>query len=123
MHSRPDIGRCMHDAGDRHLGISVAAQMDDVCARPPVPVVRAALVRFGFGYAQLGFQTGPLVKYKSVHSIFADLFFEMNRLPDIERIEFPPYRTEFIFPTSYIAPLGGTAGDHARGTQGVRIRT
>jgi hypothetical protein len=34
--------------GDRDLGASVAAQMDDVCDRLPVPVVRAALVRNGF---------------------------------------------------------------------------
>jgi hypothetical protein len=34
--------------GDRDLGASVAAQMDEVCDRLPVPVVHAALVRGGF---------------------------------------------------------------------------
>jgi hypothetical protein len=44
MLSRADIGRCMRHGGDRDLGISVAGQMDDVCDRLPVSVVRAAVV-------------------------------------------------------------------------------
>jgi hypothetical protein len=48
MRSRADIGRCMQHGGDRNLGISVAAQADEVCDRLPVPVVRAALVRYSF---------------------------------------------------------------------------
>jgi hypothetical protein len=48
MRSRSDTGRRMHHGGDHDLGIVVAAQMDEVCARLPVPVVHAALVRGGF---------------------------------------------------------------------------
>jgi hypothetical protein len=48
MRSRADIGRCMHHGGDRDLGTSFAAQMDEVCGRLPAPVVHAAMVRGGF---------------------------------------------------------------------------
>jgi hypothetical protein len=48
MRSRADIGRCMHHGGDRDLGASVAAQMDEVADRLPAPVVHAALARYGF---------------------------------------------------------------------------
>jgi hypothetical protein len=34
--------------GDRDLGASVAAQMDQVADRLPALVVRAAMVRYGF---------------------------------------------------------------------------
>jgi hypothetical protein len=36
----------MHRDGDRDLGASVAAQMDEVCDR--LPVAQAALARYGF---------------------------------------------------------------------------
>jgi hypothetical protein len=48
MRSRADIVRCMLHGGDRDLGVAVATQIDEICRRLPVPVVRAALVRGGF---------------------------------------------------------------------------
>jgi hypothetical protein len=50
MRSRAGIGGrgLASHGGDQDLGASVAAQMNEVCDRLPVPVAHAALARYGF---------------------------------------------------------------------------